>query len=85
MGVDTATGEFVCDDGSRHGFLPEQAPDGPTAEFVSLEPDTNSPDGRKHYAVNESEIREFYQRSGKTYPAQRAQAAPAAPPAPPAQ
>ena len=62
-------GSFITDDGTVHGFLPAEPPTGPIAEFISTEADEKSPDGLKHYKVDENEIAAFYAAQGKRYPA----------------
>jgi len=48
---DSATGELVLADGSRHSFLPVKPANSPPYEFIVPDTDPSSEDGASHYLI----------------------------------
>lgn len=66
--IDVETGEFVDGSGQRHGLLDATRWTACPAEFVSLEPDEESSDKLKHYALDEAQAAQFYAKQGLSEP-----------------
>jgi hypothetical protein len=69
----TGSGKLRLESGSLDDVIPEEPGNSPPYEHVSLEPDTSSPDGLKHYLIGGDpelvkQIVAFYESKGKKVP-----------------